>query len=85
MSDTVTIKGRAYRCEQDGVCPMDGLPRWTITGKRGHKWFTLRNAEKKNMLFLVSEKLSPSSMDDVWLIEDKQGISEFGGNVRSKA
>ena len=64
---------------------MDGLPRWTITGKRGHKWFTLRNDEKKNMLFLVSEKLSPSSMDDVWLIEDKQGISEFGGNVRSKA
>lgn len=69
----ITIKGREYDVETK-PCP-DEKVVYYITGKRGHKWFTLRNQNYPDMMFLVPEKGTGNSMKGVWLT-DRSGTLE---------
>lgn len=64
----ITIRGREYqvsseRCREDGYV-------YFITGKRGSKWFTMRNKPNPKLLFLVPEKSMSNTMDGVWLTDE---------------
>ena len=70
---TISIRGREYqvsseRCREDGSV-------YFIKGKRGHKWFTMRNKPNPKLLFLMPEKNMSNTMDGVWLT-DENGILE---------
>lgn len=69
----IIIRGRSYQVHQD-TCPEERV-FYTITGKRGTRWTTLRNVNDPSMLFLVPEKGTSKTMDRVWLT-DRNGILE---------
>jgi hypothetical protein len=64
MSKTLSIRGREYTVEV-----VDGAngPRYRLTGKRGGVFFTMRNAHKPHLMFVVSNATGNKSLDRVWL------------------
>ena len=70
---TITIKGREYQVEEK-PCP-DERVVYYVTGKYGHRWFTLRNQQFPDMMFLMPEKGTSQTMKNVWLT-DRSGKLE---------
>lgn len=73
----ITIRGREYQVEAK-PCD-DERTVYYITGKRGHRWFTMRNQHYPYMLFLMPEKGTSKTMDGVWFIE-KNGTIEVAND-----
>ena len=72
MSKTLSIRGREYTVEMvEGAKEL----RYRLTGKRGGSFFTMRNAHKPHLMFIVSQALGNKSLDRVWL-------SDEGGDLR---
>lgn len=46
-----------------------------LTGKRGARWFTMRNKNNPDLMFLVNGK-SMKSMKNIWLT-DKEGFLDL--------
>lgn len=75
---TLIVRGRPYSVASHVVAtgrPFAGELRYTLTGKRGGTYFTMRNVHRPRLMFLVTPKLSSSVMDGVWLTDE-------GGKLR---
>lgn len=71
----IKIKGREYTVEKR-PCPDEGSVYY-VTGKKGNRWFTLRNQNYPDMMFLMPENpvASTKTMQGVWL-SDRTGTLE---------
>lgn len=47
--------------------------RYSLTGKRGGSFFTMRNAHNPHLMFIVSNAMGNKSLDGVWL-SDENGV-----------
>lgn len=73
----IVIRGRQYQVESK-PCQYEQTV-YIITGKRGHKWYTMRNQNYTYMMFLMPEKGTSKTMDGVWLT-DQKGILEVSSD-----
>lgn len=69
---TITIRGREYQVESK-PCEDERIVYY-ITGKKGHRWYTLRNQNYPYMLFLMPEKGTSNTMRGVWLTDQKGNL-----------
>jgi hypothetical protein len=74
---TIKIRGSEYQvtskpCQEDGTV-------YFLEGKRGYRWYTLRNQNYTYMLFLLSENGSNHTMRGVWLT-DQNGTLEVAND-----
>jgi hypothetical protein len=51
------------------------LPVYTLTGRRGAVYSTMRNVKNPNVMFLVNNRTFGVAMDGTWLT-DKNGVLE---------
>lgn len=63
----ITIRGREYQVNAQPCSEENTV--YYITGKRGHKWYTMRNQNYTYMLFLMPEKGISKTMNGVWLTD----------------
>lgn len=67
MGKTLSIRGREYTVETvEGAKEL----RYRLTGKRGGSFFTMRNAHKPHLMFIVADALGNKSLDRVWLSDE---------------
>lgn len=75
MNEKITIRGAEYKIS---IGAHKGeMPTYTLIGKRGAKYYTMRNKPDPKLMFLVREgaKVTGHALDRVWLT-DKNGILE---------
>ena len=75
---SLRIRGRDYAVEAyDRTNSATGKVEsgYRLTGKRGASYFTMRNAHRPHMLFVISHSLGSNVMDRVWL-------SDEGGSLK---
>ena len=74
----ISIRRRPYAVTSHVVAagrPFAGELRYTLTGKRGATYFTMRNVHRPHQMFVVSHKLGSDAMEGVWLTDE-------GGKLR---
>ena len=75
----LTIRRRPYSVASSVVAagrPFAGERRYTLTGKRGASYFTMRNANQPHLMFIItSGKMRSGVMEGVWLTDE-------GGELR---
>lgn len=74
--ETITIRNRQYTVGQQTFKGANGEPKtmWTLTGKRGAVWGTMRNVNS-GLLFCYTGAFQNKTLDRVWLT-DKNGKLE---------
>lgn len=74
---TLRVNGRDYsvtvESKYDTVLKKS-LPRYTLTGKRGAKYYTMRNVYNPGRMFLIELGFA-KTMENVWLTDE-------GGTLR---
>jgi hypothetical protein len=69
----VRLNGREYRVEVTGED--NGRPRYLLTGKRGARYFTMRNVPNPDLLFIVAESIGSAPFRGQW-------FTDIGGDLR---
>jgi len=72
----LTIRGREYVVSSHPEAVLGEGTTYVITGKRGHKWYTVRNVLKPYMMFLIPESGYSKTMSGVWLTDEDGTLRE---------